>query len=97
MKMSNQSYRMIMLASAMATKSTLACRHGAILVSGGKIISRGYNIDRNQFGGKLSMCNISMPFTNYCSIHAEVCCLLRRVTPKYYPLQRKVKFKDVRY
>ena len=93
--MSNQSYRMIILASAMATKSTLACRHGAVLVSGGKIIARGYNIDRSQFGGKLSWGQVSIPLLNYCSIHAEVCCLLRRVSPKYYSLQRKVKLKDI--
>lgn len=35
----------INLATDEANKSTLKCRHGAVLVKGGKVLSKGYNRD----------------------------------------------------
>lgn len=57
-------------------KSTLKSKHGAVLVSKGKIISCGYNHERNRYGGtyKITDKNLSqyIHYDNQCACHAEL-------------------------
>ena len=56
--------RFLSLASAVALKSTMHYKHGAIVVYHGKPISVGYNSTRNYSKDKL--------ITKCCSCHSEI-------------------------
>lgn len=61
-----------------AEKSNMDMRLGAVLVSGGKVVSQGHNHHRTKFG------NFSFP-----SLHAEISCLFRFLRPHYLKSREK--------
>lgn len=56
--------RFIHRAIETANNSSMSCKHGSILVKGGKIVSTGFNSNRTRINK-----------TNVCSIHAEMASL----------------------
>lgn len=60
----NQDRHFIQIAQDEALKSPCLMQHGALAVSGGKIIGRGYNHYRNQTSDGV--------VTNSCTCHAEM-------------------------
>ena len=63
--------RYLDLAKLQAQKSTIANKHGAVLVKSGKIVSTGYNTNRSRFVGFNN--------TNYYSYHDEMIALLNAI------------------
>jgi deoxycytidylate deaminase len=54
-------FTLLNIAKSESQKSSIRCSHGAVIVDGKRIVSKGYNHNRTQFKN----------FNNICSCHAE--------------------------
>ncbi len=83
---SNQDRNFIQIAQREAQKSPCLMQHGAIAVSGGKIIGRGYNHYRNQTSDGV--------VANSCTCHAEMDAVrdvLRTLDPTHMHYRHSIK------
>lgn len=64
---SNTDYRFIVEATSQAMKSPVLMRHGAVAVSNGKIMGKGFNHYRSNSKDDF--------IKNTCTCHAEIACL----------------------
>ncbi len=61
------------IAKQMSLQSNLKSKHGALFVSKGKVISKGYNHSRCRFGGSYKVFDtIFKKNMNCCACHAEM-------------------------
>lgn len=76
---------LLSLATFMSKKSVLKSKHGAVFASKGKIISKGYNHNRCNFGGsfktfdKKNIFIKNMNSSNCCACHAEIDVLYKAI------------------
>ncbi len=49
--------RFLRIAKQVSEKSTIRCAHGAIVMDGKKVVSKGYNHNRTQFKNLESACS----------------------------------------